>query len=134
MNKDFKKRCKDQDEKRYKQVVKDLGIGTFERKKKKQILGLDKNFNDPMGVELAKKEKANTIEISKNTKNPVEKFLLNNPIKSLLGKRAYCVKSDNSRFYEGWIVDVLPSKHIMVKVNDKNMLMTFSSCISIGDA
>ena len=104
----------------------------IDRKKKRFVFGHDEQFNDVMGVEQAKKAKSHHLEISTKSQNPIEKFLCNNSIAELLGKKAWFIKSDKSRFYTGYITDVLPSHHVLVRSEGKVLGMTFESCIGVG--
>ena len=93
--------------------------------------GFDDQYKDVLGVEDAKRENARTLEIDKKTDNIIEKYILKYSVKYLLGKKVWCIKSDKSRTFCGWVVDVYPSKVLLVKVRGKNLPMTFDSVISM---
>jgi len=133
MREDLKQHCKKQDEARYKEACDNLGIGTFEKKKKRKIFGWDEQFNDPLGIEKIKEDKHHEVFVSEKEGGVVDKYILQHGIKAIIGKKAWCVKSDKSKFYEGWVVDVLPPNYLLVKCNDENLPMRFDNVISIGE-
>ena len=103
----------------------------IDRKEKRK--NFDNQWSDPLGVEDAKKEKARTINVDKDAKNPIDRFLCYHPLSELLGKKVWAVKSDRSRFFEGWVVDIYPSRHILIKEagTKMNMPMEFDSVIAM---
>jgi len=106
----------------------------IDRKKKRYKYGMDEQWNDPLGIEQAQKNKARTIEFYKNSDNLIDKFVCNGigtDAKSLIGKKIWAIKSDNSRIFEGYIVGVHPSRHIIIKVNGENIPIRFQDVISM---
>lgn len=106
----------------------------IDRKHKRK--NFDYDWTDAMGTEDAKREKAKSLYVDKDSDNPIDKFLMKHDYrdhKALLGKKVWCVKSDKSRFFEGYIMDVYPSRILLVKCNGNNLPMQFDSVISIED-
>ncbi len=102
-----------------------------DRKKKRFTFGMDENFNDVMGVEKARREKAKQIPIDPESLNPVHRFLTSYKPKDLLNRKAWFVKGDGSKTFYGRIVNVLPPGVLLVKCQGTNLPMTFSSCIDL---
>lgn len=93
----------------------------------------DTDWTDALGLEEAKRNKANTIEISKDTTDTVERFLLEHSPNDLIGKKVWVIFANGARMWEGWVVDVYASKHLLCKVNGENRPVDFKHVISIGD-
>ena len=104
----------------------------IDRKKKRFYYGLDSNWNDPLGLEKAQKDRANTIEIDKNSTNIIDKYLIEHPNpKDLLGKKIWAMKDDKSKTFCGWIVDVYPSRILLCNCNGENIPIRFIDVISM---
>jgi len=106
----------------------------IDRNRKKQHSDYD--WTDAMGTEEAKKEKARSLYVDKDSDNIIDKYLTKHDYadhKALLGKRVWCVKSDNSRFFDGRVVDVYPDRILLVKCQGKNLPMTFDSVIAMKE-
>lgn len=88
----------------------------------------DEQWNDPLGTEEAKYNKARTIEIPKETKNPVYTAITSMGIKSLLGRIAYCL-NDKKEILSGRIVDVIPPGYLHLK---NKGVVKIDDCISLG--
>jgi len=99
--------------------------------RKKKRAGLDNQWHDPLGVEQARANKAREIEVDTQGNNPIDKYLLANPLKSLVGKKVWGIKDDKSRTYCGWVVDVYPGRILLVKVNSENIPINFEHIISM---
>ena len=106
----------------------------IDRKKKRYAFGLDEQFNDPLGVEEARKGKSNTIEIEKGSINPIDKYLMEHTPKELIGKKVWCMKKKSNKTYSGWVVDVYPARVLLVRSNDLNLPTTFESVIAMQGA
>ena len=99
-----------------------------DRKKKRFRLGMDENFNDPLGTEKAKREKARTIDVPNDSDNPVHKFIKQwGSHKLLLGKKVHCL-TDKQTVLSGYIVDVIAPHYLMLR---NKGVATFESVITI---
>lgn len=85
-----------------------------DRRKKRFHLGMDEQWNDPLGVDEAKKEKARTIEIPKGDKNPVYQVLSNMGISGLIGRTAYCL-TDKQEMFNGVIQRIVPPDLLILR-------------------
>ena len=93
----------------------------------------DFSDKDPLGLDEAKKNKSNQIEVSDKEINPIDKFLcLWLSPHFLIGKKIYARKSDNSSILQGFIVDVYPSRHLLIKQsNGENIPIAFEHVITL---
>jgi len=97
----------------------------------KVVENTDAQYNDVMGLTQNKLTKSKILNIDKDSDNIVDKFLINNPISSLMGSKVWAMKDDNSRMFGGCVVNVYPERILLVKVNGVNMPCAFDSIISI---
>lgn len=88
---------------------------------------------DVLGLDQAQKNKLNELPISDTEENPIDKWLCQNPPKSLIGKKAYALR-DNDESISGWIVDVYPARMLLVKCfkDKENRPVEFERIISIS--
>ena len=94
--------------------------------RKHKRANFDNQWNDPLGVEAAQEKKKHEIQVDKSSTNPVDRFLLaySDP-KLLLGKKAYAVNKDASKFYYGPITDVHPRRLLFIKYKGENYPVRF---------
>ena len=91
----------------------------------------DDQFTDVLGTEEARREKMRSIELEPNTTNVIEKYLLNNPLKSILHKKVWAIKKEGEVMFNGTIVDVYPEKILLVKCGGVNLPIDFDHVISM---
>ena len=90
----------------------------------------DNQWKDPLGVEDAKHEKARTIEVPNDSKNPVHEFIRKwGSHKQLLGKKAFCL-TDRKEMMWGYIIDVFPPFYLHLK---NKGIAKFDDVISIAE-
>lgn len=82
--------------------------------RKKKRANFDNQWSDPLGIEEARKNKAVTIEIPKDSKNPAHLIMASFGAKSLIGKTAYCFNSKKD-IVSGRIVDIIPPHFIHLR-------------------
>ena len=99
---------------------------------RKNPINHDAQHKDVLGVEEARINKLHTLEIDPTSDNIIDKFILTNGVNKLRNLKVWCMKSDNSRMFEGWITHVLPIRVLLVKTDKKTLPMEFSSVISLG--
>ena len=98
--------------------------------RKHKRANFDNQWADPFSVELAKKEKARTIDIPNDSKNPVHEFIRKwGSHKLLLNKTAFCM-TDKQTILSGRIVDIIPPHYLLLK---NKGVATFDSVISISE-
>ena len=102
-------------------------ITDYKRKRKHS----SNQWDDPLGIEDAKKSNANKLVIDKASENIIDKFLMENSISDLMGKKMWAVKSDKSQTFVGWVVNVYPSRHLLCKINGENMPVRFEDVIAL---
>lgn len=88
----------------------------------------DNNWDDALGVDAAKREKARTIEVPKDSMNPIHRFLREHSIKELIGRDVYCIKK-NTDVLSGKIQDIIPPGYVLVR---NKGVAKFDDVISIG--
>lgn len=88
----------------------------------------DSNWIDPLGVSEAKANKSRTIEIPKDSANPVHQAIESMGVKALLGRVAYCL-NDKKEMMSGVIVDVIPPYYLHLRHKG---VAKFDDIISIG--
>ena len=71
------------------------------------------------------------LMVEQDSKNCIDKIILQYGIKKLLGMYVYALKESEGRVLEGWIVDVYPSRHLLIKRNDVNKPVKFEHVISV---
>jgi len=98
---------------------------------KKKRKASDSQWNDPLGLDETRQAKINTIEIDKKTDNIIEKFLLENTPKMLMGKRIWAYSKKKNKYYTGYIRDVYPLKVLLVRVNGENVPVYFADVIAM---
>lgn len=101
----------------------------IDRKKKRFKYGMDLNWDDPLFIESAKCQKAITIDIPNDSRNPIHNYMRRWGHKALLGKRAFALK-DTGEILSGFIVDIIPPYYISLK--DKGVVK-IDDVISIGE-
>jgi len=102
----------------------------IDRKRKRYYYGFDEQFNDPTGIETAKKERMYELKIANDSTNPVDKQILQYGIKSLSGMYAYAMKHD-STMLEGWVFDVSPARVLLLKKDRRVIPVHFEHVVSI---
>ena len=104
---------------KYKDVVAEL---------RNKPINWDKDWTDPLGIDEAKRNKANTIEIPNDSKNVIHEFLRKwGNVKLLYGKKAFCL-TDRKEIMSGFIVKVIPPHYLLLK---NKGLARFSDVISL---
>ncbi len=106
----------------YKDVIKEF---------EKNPVNHDLQFNDPLGIEQARINKFNTLEIDPESDNIIDKFLLDNMVHKILGKRVWCVKDDKSQKFVGYIKSVSPIRVLLIKTKEGIVPVTFESVFSM---
>ena len=106
-------------------------IFIIDRKRKQKCI--EWNEPDPMGIGQAQRNRANELPVSEENDNPIDKWLLENPNpKTLIGKTAYVLK-DNKESLVGRIVDIYPSRFLLVRCHDgQNRPIEFEKVISLS--
>jgi hypothetical protein len=89
----------------------------------------DNQWSDPLGVEQAKREKARTIEIPKDSINPAYQMISLMGVKSLLGLKAFCL-NDRKEMISGIIVDIIPPFYISLR---NKGVFKLDDVVSMGD-
>ena len=104
----------------------------IDRKAKRHRLMMDDQCVDILGLEAAQEKKKHEIQVDKSSTNPVDRFLLvySDP-KLLLGKKAYAVNKDASKFYYGPITDVHPRRLLFIKYKGENYPVRFEDVITL---
>jgi hypothetical protein len=97
--------------------------------RKHKRANFDDQWVDPMGIERARIEKARTIDIPNDSKEPIHRFLREHGLKALLKKKVYCV-TDKKDFIVGFIQDIIPPDMIMIY---NKGIARFKDVISIGE-
>ena len=87
----------------------------------------DNNWDDPLSVEHAKREKARTIEIPKDSKLPIHEALRSIGVKGLLGRKVFCI-TEKMDVLSGNIQDIMPPDFIMIR---NKGVARFKDCIAI---
>lgn len=104
---------------KYKDVVTEL---------RKKPINWDKDYTDVLGIDEAKHNRQNTIEVPKDSHNPIHEFLRKwGNAKLLIGKKAFCL-TDRKEVMSGFITKVMPPCYLLLK--DKGVA-DFSDCISL---
>ena len=96
--------------------------------RKNKRASLDNNWDDALGVDHAKREKARTINIPKDSKNPAHQVMTAMGVKALLGRKAFCFNS-KQEMVSGIISDVIPPNYIHLR---NKGVFKIDDVISIG--
>jgi len=74
----------------------------------------DNNWADPLGVETARQEKARTIEVPRDSVNPMYVFLRDHKPSELVGRKVFCL-TDKQDTLSGYIQDIIPPNFVVIR-------------------
>ena len=97
--------------------------------RKSKRANADENWQDPLGIDHAKREKARTISIPNEDRRPIYNFLREHSVKELLNKRVFCMK-DNKEVMSGIVQDIIPPDYVVLR---NKGVAKLTDVISIGD-
>lgn len=105
-------------------------ITDYKRKRKHS----SNQWDDPFSLDLIKKERARTLQVEKNSDNPVDQFILQwGDHKALLGKKCWATKDKSDKVLSGWVVDVLVTRILLLKMGNKVFPVRFRNVFVVEE-